>query len=143
MPKNMRMSKVFVDTNIVVDIIDSERKGHFYGIKLIEILIKNGINIAISEDMFTTIYYVVKNKEKVLKFLDYITEKWKIYNYGDILVKKAIKISLQKGVDFEDVLQCLCAKENGCEVLITNDKKFYNCGIKIMTSREFVELYSG
>jgi len=48
-------------------------------------------------------------------------------------------MSLEKDLDLEDVLQCLCAKENGCDVFITNDRKFYDCGINIMTTEAFLE----
>jgi predicted nucleic acid-binding protein len=48
---------------------------------------------------------------------------------------------LGNSLDLEDILQCLCAKENGCDVLITNDKKFYDCDIKIMTIKEFLAYY--
>ena len=52
--------------------------------------------------------------------------------------KKAIDLSLEKKLDLEDVLQCLCAKENECRVFITHDKRFYDCGVEIMTSEEFL-----
>lgn len=62
-------------------------------------------------------------------------------NYSKLLQKEVIKsgieLAIEKNIDFEDILQCLCAKENG--YLITNDKKFYDCGIKIMTTKEFIE----
>jgi predicted nucleic acid-binding protein len=43
------------------------------------------------------------------------------------------------GKDFEDVVQCLAAKTNGCGVLVTNDKQFTQCGIEIMNSSEFLK----
>jgi predicted nucleic acid-binding protein len=55
------------------------------------------------------------------------------------VIKNAITLSLEKDLDLEDVLQCLCAKENGCEVLITHDKKFYDCGIEIMNCEYFLK----
>ena len=139
MPQNIQKSKIFLDTNIIVDIIDKSRVNHLASVELIKLAIENSIEIAISEDMITTAFYVIKDKNKVLQYLDYITKKWNIYHYGNEVIKKAINISLEKKVDLEDVLQCLCAKHNGCDILITNDKKFYNCGIEIMTSKEFIE----
>ena len=64
-------------------------------------------------------------------------------NYSKLLQKEVIKsgieLAIEKNIDLEDILQCLCAKENGCGYLITNDKRFYDCGIKIMTTKEFIE----
>lgn len=48
----------------------------------------------------------------------------------------------EKNLDLEDLLQCLCAKENGCGYLITNDKKFCDCGVKVMSSVEFLNVVS-
>ena len=142
MQKNIHINRVFLDTNIIVDIIDTTRKYHNFARKVVEIIYNNKIDVVISEDMLTTIYYIVRNKINVLKFLDYIVKNWYVCSYGEELIKNAIKISFKNQVDFEDVLQCLCALENKCEIFITNDKKFYNCGIKIMKSEEFVKVFS-
>ena len=50
--------------------------------------------------------------------------------------------SKEKKTDLEDMLQCLCAKENKCQILLTSDNAFYNCGIKVFTIDEFMEEYS-
>ena len=93
----------------------------------------------VSEDMLSTIFYISKNKKKTLEFLKLIQKRWEIVPFGREVVRRAVDLSLEKDLDLEDALQCLCAKENGCEVLITNDKKFYDCGMQIMHSAEFLE----
>jgi len=59
------------------------------------------------------------------------------------VIKNAIDLSLEKSLDLEDMLQCLSAKENGCKALITNDKKFYDCGLAIYTAEEFLKGIEG
>jgi len=54
------------------------------------------------------------------------------------VIKAAIELSFNNSLDLEDLLQCLCAKENGCEVLLTNDMKFFDCGVQIMTVDAFL-----
>ncbi len=54
-------------------------------------------------------------------------------------IKNAITVSLKKNSDFEDSLQCYCAAANGCNTLITHDKTFYDCGIKIYSAEDFLE----
>jgi len=76
----------------------------------------------------------------VLKFLDSIQKRWIISPFGKKVIKKAIELSLEKNLDFDDILQCLCAKENGCEALITNDEKFYSCGVPIYNIEDFLKL---
>jgi len=103
-----------------------------------KIVVFKNIEILLSEDILTNIFYISKEKRKVLEFFKLIQNRWKIIPFGKDVIKKAIDLSLEKDLDLEDVLQCLCAKENGCEVFISNDKKFYDCGIEIMNCEEFL-----
>ena len=133
--------KIFLDINIVIDGIDKDRPNNTIATKLIYALIVKGYEIVISEDMLSTIYYIQKNKKRTLDFFKTIQYNWKISPFGEEVISKAIDLSLEKNLDLEDVLQCLCAKENGCQILITNDKKFYDCGIEILTAESFLEKY--
>jgi len=135
----MVAKKVFLDTNIVLDIIDKDRLNHMKAKGIWEILIKNHSTIMISEDMLSTIFYINKDDSYTLEFFKLIQNRWDIVSFGSTVISNAIELSLGKTLDFEDVTQCLCAKENGCDVLITNDKKFYNCGVEIMTIEEFLD----
>jgi len=67
--------------------------------------------------------------------------RWEIKAFGTNVISNAIALSLERNLDLEDALQCLCAKEHGCKVLITNDKKFHDCGIEIITNEEFLKTY--
>ena len=138
MLQNTINKKVFLDTNIVIDILDSKRPKHLNATKLLEYLIINDIEIVISADMLSTIFYIVKDKKRTLNFYTVILEDWIVVSFGKDIIKKAIELSLENGLDLEDTLQCLCAKENGCYALITHDDKFYNCGIDILTTDQFL-----
>ncbi len=131
--------KVFLDTNIIIDFWDDKRDGHIQVQLLMKHLILNNYTIMISEDMLSTIFYILKDKKRTLLFLQKIVKSWEIVSYGLPLIKNAIDLSLEKDLDLEDLLQCLCAKENSCEVLITGDGGFFDCGINILTANEFLE----
>jgi predicted nucleic acid-binding protein len=134
----MLKNKIYLDINIVVDIIDDSRVNHSMSIEMLEALVINDYEIYISEDMLSTIYYILKDKNKALLFFkNLIFIDWNILSFGLEIMKQATDLSLEKNLDLEDTLQCLCARENGCEVLITNDKTFSDCGIKIITLEEF------
>ena len=34
-------------------------------------------------------------------------------------------------------LQCFCTQNSGCDIFLTSDKKFIDCGIKIVDSKNF------
>ena len=135
----MIKNRVFLDTNIVIDLIDSSRKSYLLSLSLIEYLTLHDYDIYISEDMLSTIYYISKDKKATLEmFENLIFIDWSVVGYGSDTIQEAVKLSLINNLDLEDVLQCLCAKKNGCEVLLTNDKRFYNCGISICNAKEFL-----
>ncbi len=135
----MVLNKIFLDTSIVADIIHTSRPNHNKSMILLKHLIVNNYEICISEDMITTLYYILKDKITTLGFLkDVVFVDWTILTFGKNVLNQAVKLSLKNNLDLEDTLQCLCAKENGCNALITNDKKFYNCGIEIITYEEFL-----
>lgn len=136
---NVGFKKIFLDVNVILDFIDDKRLGHHSAKKLIEMLVLNAYKIFMSEDMLSTIFYIYKEKRKTLEFFKVIQDKWVISPFGKDIVQDAIELSLKHNLDLEDVLQCLCAKENGCDVLITNDKKFYDCGIEICAVDDFLK----
>jgi len=133
-------SRVYFDANIILDIIDVDRTKHLSAKELWKNLLINNQTIVTSEDILTNVFYISKNKKDVLLFFKYIQDKWIISSFGKDIIKKAIDIALEKSLDLEDVLQCLCAKENACKTLITHDKKFFDCGLKIQTISEFTEI---
>ncbi|MCV6608281.1 MAG: type II toxin-antitoxin system VapC family toxin [Campylobacterales bacterium] len=128
------MNRVFLDTNIVADLLDSSRNNHQKALELIEKLIYQDTTICISEDMITTLYYISKDKEATLDFIENVVlEDWEVLSFGEKVMKEAVALSKKKNEDLEDLLQCLCGKENGCSVIYTNDKKFVDCGIEIVS----------
>ncbi len=131
-------NKVFVDTNIILDIISSNRPSHKDALKIWEKLVVDECKIFISEDMLSTIFYINEDKKYALEFFQFIQHRWHIVSFGAKVIEDGISFSLENSLDFEDVLQCLCAKENGCDIMITNDKRFCDCGIKIVTIKEYL-----
>lgn len=138
----MHNSKIYLDTNVVADIIYETRMNHTISLKLLKYLALNNYNIYISEDMLTTLYYILKDKKEILIFFkNLVFIDWNVSAFGLDVIKSATNLSLENSLDLEDVLQCLCAKQNGCEVLITNDNKFYDCGLEIYKTVEFLDKY--
>ena len=130
--------KIFLDINIVIDFLEQRRRQHHKVVELIEYLTVNNYDICISEDMLTTIYYVSKEKQTVLRFLKTVNQRWQVLHFGKETISEAIAMSLENALDLEDMLQCLCARANGC-MMITHDKTFYDCGVVITTAEEFLE----
>ncbi|RLA06379.1 MAG: PIN domain-containing protein [Gammaproteobacteria bacterium] len=135
------VKKAYLDSNVIIDLIDNRRDRHTDTVELIQKLSDKRYSIFISEDMLTTIYFINKDHQKTLKFFKLIQKSWNIVVFGKNVIKKAINLSLKTQQDFEDILQCLCAVENHCDVLITNDKDFYDCGVVVQNCQDFLKTY--
>lgn len=130
--------RVFLDTNIVLDLLDSKRAFHAHSIKLIESLIESDCEIVISEDMLTTIFYISKKRDEVLSFIETIIDEWSIKPFGKELIAEGVQICKDNSThDLEDVLQSLLAQKQNCSILYTNDKNFYKSSLETRTSKDF------
>jgi predicted nucleic acid-binding protein len=136
----MEKSSIYLDTNIIADMIDGARDNHELSLALLKKLMFEGYDIFISEDMLSTLYYISDDKKATLDFFENIVYvDWQLVSFGMDVVKEATHLSLTKGLDLEDTLQCLCAKKNGCTMLVTNDKKFVDCGVEIVNYERFLK----
>jgi len=132
MPNPNSNRVIFFDTNIVLDLIDDTRAEHRQVQNLLKYLVENDITIMISEDMLSTIYYIHNDKQGVLDLFEMILNEWLIVPYGKDIINAAILYSRENHADFEDALQCICAKKYDCLALLTCDKKFIQCGVDIL-----------
>jgi len=134
------MKNIFIDANIVLDLLDSTRISHNTSKNVFIKIIEKNFKIFISEDILTTIYYIVKNKQLVLSFFETILDSWEIVSFGSKTISEAVTLCKSNlNLDFEDVIQSLTAKKSDCDTIISNDKNFYNCGIPILSGGEFLK----
>jgi predicted nucleic acid-binding protein len=132
--------KLFLDTNIVIDIIDEARKSHQKAKETLLKIIDEDYEVYVSEDMISTIYYILKGNQKVLLFFKSILKEWNVVPFGVDVINQAIDFCLDNGSDLEDTMQCICAKNYECKLFLTNDKKFVDCGIDIVNYDRFLVL---
>ena len=136
----MGKSSIYLDTNIVADMIDGGRANHGLSLELLKKLMLEDYDVFISEDMLSTLYYISNDKRATLEFFQNIVYiDWQVVSFGIDVIREATHLSLTKGLDLEDTLQCLCAKKSACDTLITNDKKFVDCGIEIVNYEELLK----
>ena len=127
------MAKYFLDANIILDLIDSDRGNLATTKEFIREVILKGDELCTSCDIFTTVYYVASKK---LSSRSIIAELEKLLTFIDVIaidtdtIKEAM--GLMKGQDdFEDLLQYVCALRSHSDLIVTNDKTFYRGEIEI------------
>jgi len=140
--------KVFVDANIIIDLIDDDRKYHLQTIKVFEYFIDKNIELYTSCVFVTTIYYIInkyaKTKINSLIEIEKINEIFTVIPFDNQDIEKTVDIMRQNSSfkDFEDALQYHLAKKIGCEVIITNDKGFVSDGVKVFDIEKFYNFLS-
>ena len=137
--------RIFLDANIIVDLLDTSRKDSISSLKVLAIAVANDFEMAISEDILTTVYYVAKKsvaRKKILLFFKMIEDEFDILNFKKGVIKKSIRLCQKNSrLDFEDTLQAVCAQEHDCDMIITNDKKFPKLKVPVKTTKDFLSEY--
>ncbi|MBN2486468.1 MAG: PIN domain-containing protein [Bacteroidales bacterium] len=135
------MKKLFVDTNIVIDLLS--RRDPFYeeAAELFSVADKKQVELTVSSlTIANTSYSLLRqmdaNKAKsILRKLRLIL---KILPLDDKII--GLALNDETFADFEDGLQYFTAIENGQELIITrNLKDFKGSKIPSMTAKQFLE----
>ena len=128
--------KIFLDTNILLDLLLEREK--FEEAMIILNSVERGIHEAVILDitLVNVDYIAKKQKVDAKEFLKLIVKNCKITSVSNDLSLEALILDNN---DFEDSLQYVCAKNEACEQIVTNDKGFYLGDVKVVSSVAFVE----
>ena len=133
------IQKLFLDTNVVVDLL-GERDPFYDAIsKIVSIADRGKLKLVVSSLTFSTTYYLLSKfensevvKEKIRKF-KVILETADLTNQ---IIEKGLSSSFP---DFEDSLQYYCALDTDCNVIITrNGKDFKESEIPVLSPIEYL-----
>ena len=134
------MSRLLIDTNIVIDLLSKREKFYNEAADLFSRADKNELELTISSLTFANTNYIL-TKLKSAKEAREILRKFKVLvellNLDDKITELAL--SDDNFPDFEDGLQYYSAIENRIDVIITRNKKdFKNSKIPVLTAKEFL-----
>lgn len=138
------MSKVFFDANIINDIYDSKRALAKDSYLCLKQCLEYGYEIVTSCDIVTNVYYITAKYTDKLNALDALEDIEAIFTilpFDNALLKSAVALMKKDAsfVDLEDTIQYLLAKQNGCEMIVTNDKKFISKDVKLYSAEAFLK----
>jgi len=135
------MKKIFVDTNIMIDLLSRREPFFEEAASLFSLADKKQIELSVSSLTIANTSYVLlrqmdSNKAKsILRKLRLIV---KILQLDDKIIGLALNDETLS--DFENGLQYFTALENGQELIITrNLKDFKNSKLPAMTAKQFIE----
>jgi predicted nucleic acid-binding protein len=135
--------KVFLDTNILMDIVEG-RPNRQFAETIIELGKNGSIDLFASYLSYAYMGYIYRHLRQ--------EERYRLIqrarNVATVLSCDALQLDntlAQPVKDYEDMLQYQCALEAGCDVIITNNKRdFYEfCDLPFMTAEEYLLQYDG
>ena len=135
------MKKVFIDTNIVIDLLSKREPFYDESANLFSLADKKIIELSTSSLTIANTNYILlqqtnsKNAKEILRKLRLIV---KVLSLDDKII--GVALNDNSFSDFEDGLQYFTAIENNQDLIITrNLKDFKASKLPVMTARQFLE----
>jgi predicted nucleic acid-binding protein len=134
------MDKLFIDTDIILDLLTAREPFYNYAATLFSLADKNKIELYVSSLSFSNLNYIlskqftaIQAKRLLLKFKTLV----KVLAVDEKITALALSSDFR---DFEDALQYYTATANNIKMLITrNIKDYKQADIPVMTAEQFLK----
>jgi predicted nucleic acid-binding protein len=132
--------KVFLDTNVVVDLLGEREPYYDAAAKIATLADKGKIEVFVSALTYSTVYYLLSRFENKTQVKEKI-RKFKLIAQTSDLIDNIIDKGLSSNFnDFEDALQYYSALKMDCKIIITrNGKDFKESEIPILSPDEYLK----
>jgi predicted nucleic acid-binding protein len=133
------MKKVFIDTNIIIDLIADRKPFSKYAIEIFKKAEEKKVKLFTSSHSIVTTHYLLKKyleekslRDVLINLLEYLT----VIPVNVDILKKGLR---SKHKDFEDAIQIICASSiEKIDCIVTrNIKDFKDSEILTLTPEEF------
>ncbi len=134
------MTNLFIDTNIVIDLLAKREPFYEAAAKLFSLADRGKVKLCVSALTFANTNYVLSKMNNSIISREILT-KFKVLVVVVELNDKIVELSLndRSFSDFEDGLQHYSALENEADIIITrNLKDFKNSKIPAMTAQSYL-----
>jgi len=137
------MIKVFLDTNIILDIIEERQQFLLPSLNVFDLGVRGKIQLCATSLTFANCIYVARKNvgyENAITGLRRLKQILKIVPMDDAQCLRALNSDMP---DLEDMLQFEAAIAFGCDVIVTRDKNrhFPQNIIPILSPSDFLDFY--
>ncbi|MBQ9548932.1 MAG: PIN domain-containing protein [Bacteroidales bacterium] len=133
---------VFIDTNILLDLLEQHRKGHDESVRLFQAIRTAGCHALISTQSIIDAAYIHTAKEKALvsEFRSLIGRLMTQVRIVSISQADIAAANVSAIKDYEDAAQVACALSEACDVFVTRDKGLGPVrGMEVMDVKDFLD----
>lgn len=135
--------KIFLDTNIILDILDDKRQFHPTSVKLYQLIEAGELDAYISESVLTTTDYLLQKittRGKRADLISILLDFLQVLPCSTKICRKALQSNFP---DMEDSVLYHIALDHSLDYFITNDKgvkKLSVTGLPVISAKEFLNI---
>ena len=133
--------KVFVDTNLFIDILLDREPFAKNSVLIYRLCENNFLEGYVAPITLNNIYYICRKAKHIEEIKAYLFDISTVFNVAVLNSESVIRANRYKISDYEDALQYAMASQHSCEYLITrNTKDFKKMDrLKVRTPEAFLE----
>ena len=134
-------SKIYIDTNIFIDLMDNTRPFYEGSFSLIKSSIAEGKTLYINSDTITNAFYILNRTHATVTLISLMQKMVALFVVVAVENEEAmmaLSLCEDEGCafkDYEDALQYVCAKKVGADLIVTNDKGFVALDVEIIGTK--------
>lgn len=136
--------RVFLDTNILLDALETSRERHRYGQAILGLAARGIIEAVVSAQSLVDLAYIYTkgNKARLQELKTLLSRLDDILTIRDTSRRSLLLAANHFINDFEDAVQSVIAVDAACELIITNDKHFDEpFGLPVVSPDAFCQDY--
>jgi predicted nucleic acid-binding protein len=134
------MKKVFIDSDIILDLLAKREPNYIYAAKLFTLIDKQNIKGFTSPIVFANLHYLLRkntSNSSALKSLRKLKTLINILPVDERVIEQSLSSDF---TDFEDAIQYFTAINNGISIILTRNKADYKMSkIPVATAEEYLK----
>ena len=133
--------KLFLDTNILIDVIANRKPWVDEALVLFELSKQKKLTLIVADFSFINLAYITRKlftQEELYALLSDLCLYVKVVEVGGMIIKESFQ---KRWRDMEDCVQYLVAKREEVDYLITrNEKDFLDSDIPVLSPSKFLDM---
>ncbi|MBI5140930.1 MAG: PIN domain-containing protein [Nitrospirae bacterium] len=136
------MNGIFIDSDIFIDLL-AKRQHHIEAGELLMMIQEQKVKAYTTPIVLANVDYIITkfaNKAVSRRAIKSLRKYVSVLTMDQTIVDSALESEF---IDFEDAMQYYSAEKQQMDFIVTRNKKDYRKGdLKVVTAREFVDMYS-
>lgn len=136
--------KIFLDTNILIDLLDKQRPQHISAVELIDKVEAGYCFAFVTESVLNTMAYLIRKDyttAKLIPLLNHLLSFTEVIGINTLTYKNGLQIAVN---DIEDAILYAAALEKKLDFFVTNNtrdfKKIESKLLPVIQAKDFLKL---